>query len=163
MLTQEFNKFLEFKNLFLYTKKEDSSRIISMFRQQRIDLKWRDMDKQNIRVAIIGSRCFNDYGKLCEFMSKVNDKINVVEIVSGGAIGADSLATRYANENDIKLNIYLPDWGKYGRRAGILRNDLIINNSDYIVAFWDGKSKGTKYSIEKAKKLNKKMSILSVA
>jgi len=49
----------------------------------------------------------------------------------------------------------LPDYKSYGRYAPIRRNTDIINNSDYILALWDGNSKGTQDSIKKAKNLNK--------
>ena len=52
----------------------------------------------------------------------------------------------------VKINriIFLPDWDKYGKSAGFIRNKLIINEADMVVAFWDGKSKGTKNSIDLA-------------
>ena len=81
-------------------------------------------------------------------------------IISGGAKGADSLARQYANEHAIAIVEYKPEWDKYGRAAGFIRNTDIVNNSDMIIAFWDGKSKGTKHSIGLAHKLNKQVIII---
>lgn len=108
-------------------------------------------------IGVIGSRTFNDY----KLLSKVLDLYKNFDyiIVSGGANGADSLSEKYAKENNIKTNIYLPDWKKYGKSAGFIRNNDIVNNSDIIIAFWDGKSKGTKHSISLAKKQNKNVSV----
>lgn len=109
-------------------------------------------------VAVIGSRSFNDYDKLC---NTLND-LNITEIISGGAIGADKLAERYANENNIPIKVFLPDWKKYGKSAGLNRNTEIIQECEMVVAFWDFNSKGTKNSIEKAEKLNKKILIINI-
>ncbi len=48
------------------------------------------------------------------------------------------------------MTIFIAEWDKYGKSAGYIRNRLIVQESDMIVAFWDGKSKGTKHSIDQA-------------
>lgn len=103
-----------------------------------------------MKVAVIGSRTFDDY----ELMKIILDKFDITLIVSGGAKGADKLSEKYALEKNIPVQIFKPDWS-IGRHAGFLRNTTIIEYSDFVVAFWDGKSKGTLDSINKAKKLNK--------
>ena len=113
-----------------------------------------------MKVSIVGSRDFDNY----EFMSKCIDEINKEEcpislIISGGAKGADSLAEKYAKEHIIPTKIYYPDWIKYGKRAAAIRNDLIVSESDRVVAFWDGNSRGTKMTIDFAKSQNKPLSI----
>lgn len=50
---------------------------------------------------------------------------------------------------------YLPDWDKYGKSAGFKRNTTIVEACDTLLAFWDGKSRGTQDSIAKAEKLGK--------
>jgi len=97
-----------------------------------------------MRIAIIGSRTFNDYELLQETLENYKDQISV--IVSGGARGADTLGERWAKENNIKTDIYYPDWDKHGKSAGYIRNKDIVNNSDGVIAFWDGQSKGTQHS-----------------
>lgn len=111
-----------------------------------------------MRVAIIGSRGFTDYNLLVRTLEPVKSKIKL--IVSGGANGADSLAEKYALANNILTEIYLPDWETYGRSAGYIRNKTIIENSDIVIAYWDGSSKGTQHSIKLAKKLNKHIKII---
>ncbi|KKL45313.1 hypothetical protein LCGC14_2356910, partial [marine sediment metagenome] len=54
-----------------------------------------------------------------------------------------------------KLTVYRAEWDKYGKSAGFLRNQTIIDNCDMVVAFWDGKSKGTADTINKAKRSKK--------
>lgn len=111
-----------------------------------------------MKIAIIGSRTFNDYQFLKETLSEYKD-IDI--IVSGGATGADSLSERYAKENNIQTLIFKPNWDKYGKRAGYLRNIEIVDNSDLVIAFWDGKSQGTKHSLQYAKKQGVPVKILN--
>jgi predicted Rossmann fold nucleotide-binding protein DprA/Smf involved in DNA uptake len=106
-----------------------------------------------MKVAVIGSRSFSDY-LLVESTLKT---MEIDCIISGGAKGADKLGAKYAINNNIKLGEHIPEWGKYGRSAGFKRNHKIINDADVVVAYWDGKSKGTKHSIDLAKKQNKKV------
>ena len=107
-----------------------------------------------MKVAIVGSR--NLYiNNLENYIPK-----EVTGIISGGAVGVDSCAKEYALANKIKLIEFLPDYHKYGRTAPIVRNDLIIEYADIVLAFWDGKSRGTKYVIEKCKKENKQVQII---
>ena len=110
-----------------------------------------------MKVAVIGSRDFNDYEEVKQTLST----INITLLVSGGAKGADTLGERYAKEHNIETKIFLPDWEKHGKKAGFLRNTDIINESDLVIAFWDGQSKGTKDSIEKAFKSEKKLLIIT--
>jgi len=110
-----------------------------------------------MKVAVIGSRSFDDY----EELKRVLSKINITLLVSGGAKGADSLGERYADENNISKKIYLPNWEKFGKSAGMIRNDDIIKKADIVVAFWDQESKGTLNAINKAKRQNKKLIIIN--
>lgn len=101
-----------------------------------------------MKVAIIGSRTFNDYNYLSSCLQKLFPE--PFEVVSGGAKGADALSERYAKDNGLPTIIFKPDWDLHGKAAGFIRNKDIINAADKVVAFWDGKSKGTKHSIDLA-------------
>lgn len=103
------------------------------------------------RIGVIGSRNFRDFDLLCDVLSGYDPKV----IVSGGAQGADKLAEEWARKNNIDTLIFKPDWEKFGRSAGFVRNKDIVENSDILIAFWDGKSKGTANSIDLAKKMGK--------
>lgn len=111
-----------------------------------------------MKLAIIGSRSFDNY----DFLKTRFKDIGEIEVViSGGAKGADALAEKWALENNIPTKIFLPDFKKFGRGAYRMRNEEIVNLSDEIIAFWDGKSKGTKNSITYARKKNKLVTIIS--
>ncbi|MCM1364262.1 MAG: DUF2493 domain-containing protein [Faecalibacterium sp.] len=107
-----------------------------------------------MKIAIIGSRniVINNLDKYLPD--------NITEIVSGGAHGVDSCARLYAEKHNLKLTEFLPDYSKYGRRAPLIRNIEIIEYSDEVIAFWDGKSRGTKHVIDNCKKMNKRITII---
>lgn len=108
------------------------------------------------RLAIIGSRTFDDYGKLAVTIHNHFYLVQITEIISGGAKGADSLAKKYARQYlNIKYTEFPAEWNKYGKSAGFIRNQQIIDNCDLLLAFWDGESRGTADTIEKAKKARK--------
>ena len=113
-----------------------------------------------MKIAIIGSRDFNDYGLLTETLEQL--KPNITQVISGAARGADSLGEQWAKENQIDTLIFPANWGLYGKRAGFIRNEDIIKNCDCCIAFWDGKSKGTAHSISLCKKLNKLYEVVYV-
>lgn len=97
-----------------------------------------------MRVAIVGSR------NLLVDIEKYIPK-NITELVSGGARGIDTLAEQWADRNNIPKLIIKPDYDKYGRSAPIRRNRTIVDTADFILAIWDGKSRGTKFTIDYAK------------
>ena len=111
-----------------------------------------------MKVAVIGGRDFSDEMLLHNTLNPYRKIITT--IVSGGAKGADTLGEQYADLYFIDKEIYLPNWDLYGKRAGFIRNQLIIEASDFVLAFWDKKSAGTKSSIGIAKKLNKPCKII---
>ncbi len=110
------------------------------------------------RLAVVGSRGFNDYALLKKTLDKSYAKSDV--IVSGGATGADALAERYAKEKGLKIVIVKPDWLQFGKAAGPIRNELIVKQSDRVIAFWDGVSKGTASTIYAARRLGIPLSIV---
>ena len=115
------------------------------------------MKMKEIKVAIVGRRTFNSYDDVEAVMSKFisSNDVTVTEIVSDGAKGADALGERYAENHNIPTKIYYADWKKFGRRAGPIRNVDIINRCDACIAFWDGKSHGTKHDIELCREQHK--------
>lgn len=113
-----------------------------------------------MKLAIIGSRTFNDFILLNNTLNNFKSKITLV--ISGGAKGADSLGEKWAYENSIPTKIFLPDWDKFGKKAGIIRNNDIILNCDACIAFWDNKSSGTKHAISLCEKYDKPFKIIVI-
>ena len=106
-----------------------------------------------MKVAVIGSRSISSIDIGAHISASD-------EIVSGGAVGADFCAAEYAREKGLKLTVFLPQYEKYGRAAPIVRNKEIVDYADKVVAFWDGKSKGTLSVIKYAEKTGKPCDIV---
>ena len=112
-----------------------------------------------MKLAIIGSRSFNNFQLLQLNLQQLSFDITL--IISGGATGADSLGKKYAQKNGIPFLEYLPDYKKHGKIAPVIRNQSIVKDADFIIAFWDGKSRGTLDAILKAKRLQKQIKIVT--
>ena len=107
--------------------------------------------KENFKVIVAGSRGFSNYKLLKETCNNaLREKKNThnVIIVSGHAKGADLAGEQYANEEKLDLEIFPADWKKYGKSAGFRRNEQMAEFADALIAFWDGKSNGTKHMID---------------
>lgn len=110
-----------------------------------------------MRVLITGSRIFDDAYILnlaldgfCE--EREVDKKSLT-IVHGGARGADSLASLWAKKNGVEVEVWKPDWDSYGRAAGIMRNQDMLNSGvDIVIAFPKGEARGTRDMMRRAKK-----------
>lgn len=115
-----------------------------------------------IRLLIAGSRDFDDFDTLWVFTDEILQIMKQkypdtnVRIISGSATGADSLGIRYAKMNIIPYKEFPAKWNLYGKSAGPIRNkemlDYILEGIPYLLAFWDGESRGTKYMIDIAEK-----------
>ncbi len=103
-----------------------------------------------MNVAIIGSRDFKNKELLDNTISL---------IVSGGAKGADTMGVQWANKNSIETKVYYPDFKKH-KKAYHYRNRQIVRESELIVAFWNGHSTGTKYTIDYARTLEKNVMVV---
>ncbi|HJA37091.1 MAG TPA: DUF2493 domain-containing protein [Firmicutes bacterium] len=110
-----------------------------------------------MKTAIVGSRCATaaDYGLIGE-----NLPPGTTEIISGGAQGVDQLARRYALEHGLPLREFLPDYRQFGKIAPILRNNTIVQQADFVLCLWDGRSPGTQNVISLCLKLGKPLRVV---
>ena len=115
-----------------------------------------------MKVIIAGGRNFTDYQKLKETCDTILWDQTNIEIVSGNCRGADLLGEQYAKERGYKIAQFPADWNKYGKSAGPKRNQQMANYTEALIAFWDGKSRGTKHMIEMAKQSKLRMIILVI-
>lgn len=109
-----------------------------------------------VKIIIAGGRDFDDYGLLHGtlhdlFISHGHWRC-AVEIVSGAARGADELGERFAEDWSAPVKRFPADWDKHGKAAGPIRNNQMAEYADILVAFWDGKSRGTSHMINSALK-----------
>lgn len=111
-----------------------------------------------IKVIVCGGRGFTDLNLLIErldfYLSNFFNRIETdkVEIVSGTARGADTLAIYWASLYGITVKCFRADWETHGKRAGYLRNTEMAEYATHCIAFWDGQSRGTKHMIDLARK-----------
>ena len=109
-----------------------------------------------MKVAIVGSR-----GLRVPIPEDAVPK-NTTQIISGAANGIDRMARAFALQHHIQLLEVLPDYVRYGRRAPLMRNNSIIDYADYVIAIWDGYSRGTKYVIDRCRASGKPLRVIRV-
>ena len=114
-----------------------------------------------MKAVVAGGRDFKDYDLLKSTLDNFQQEYgNITEIISGGARGSDKLGEQYANENNIPIKRFVPDWNGLGKKAGFVRNrqmgDYAKEHNGMLVAFWDKQSKGTKGMIDYATKIGLK-------
>lgn len=115
-----------------------------------------------LSLAVVGSRSFEDAELMRTWINFVCHDVMPadIEIVSGGARGADSFAWKYALDNRLAYREFPTEWERHGKRAGMVRNLEIVARADTVLAFWDGKSTGTKDTINKAVRAKKPVIII---
>jgi len=96
-----------------------------------------------MKIAIIGSRGFPELHRVEEYLDSLSD----FEIITGGALGVDDIAEQWAKKNNVKCEVITPI-NPTQKFSYLLRNVEILTKADKVVAFWDGKSKGTKFVID---------------
>jgi hypothetical protein len=103
-----------------------------------------------LRLVVTGGRDFADYDKVCEALGKFSAAV----LAHGGARGADSLAGKYACSKGWGLRVFPADWKRYGNRAGLVRNQQMIDEfkPDVAVAFPGGR--GTADMVRRLKAAN---------
>ena len=105
-----------------------------------------------MKVIIAGSRTIEDYEYVKDVIKRSN--FTITEVVCGKASrGVDALGERYAIENDIPVKPFYANWKKFGKAAGMMRNNDMADYAEAIIAIWDGSSRGTKDMIKKSSNL----------
>lgn len=104
-----------------------------------------------MKIIIAGSRGFSDFQLLYAKCEEILANAKEAEIVSGTARGADKLGEHYASLKGYSVSQFPADWDKHGKAAGYVRNKEMADYADCLIAFWDGKSRGTKHMIDLAK------------
>ena len=105
--------------------------------------------QSNISVAIVGSRKYPNLPLVRDFVRMLPKG---VDIISGGAKGVDQTAEFSARHYGHPVTVFAADWERWGKSAGFIRNQEIVDSADFVVAFWDGESKGTHHTVSLAKK-----------
>lgn len=112
------------------------------------------------RVIVAGSRNLDSAHARAFIFMRLNllrKTMQIKEIVCGGAVGPDTFGREWAIHNEIPVKEFPADWKKHGKKAGLIRNDLMANYADCLVAYWDRESRGTFHMIQTA--LNKGLEV----
>lgn len=112
-----------------------------------------------MKLAIIGSRTITSLD-IASYIPEWYGSPDV--IITGGAKGVDTIAEDFARSHGLGLLVFKPDYKAHLRGAPIRRNELIAKECDALLAFWDGKSRGTRYTIEYAMRLGKRVHVVTV-
>ena len=105
-----------------------------------------------MKVAIVGSRTWTDASSIHRYIDRLIAEHADLTIVSGAAPGVDRIAAGYAVSMGLTVIEHHADWKRHGRTAGAIRNQAIVSDSDAVVAFWDGVSRGTKITLDIARR-----------
>lgn len=120
-----------------------------------------------MRILVCGSRTWDQphliEGALFDALRESPQPKHPFTIIQGMAKGADLQARKIAVKNSWPVEDYPADWQRYGRAAGFIRNQQMLDEGkpDLVLAFWDGKSKGTLHMIDAAKKAGIKVEIVT--
>lgn len=138
-----------------------------------------------LRLIIAGSRDFNDYELLEKevdnYLLSVLEKLDVnmynqylltvltgeifslpIEIVSGGARGADRLGEKYAEKRGLFIKRFIPNWNENGRGAGYIRNEEMAKYATDAIIFIFQNSKGSTHMSKIAKKHNLGLKVINL-
>ena len=107
-----------------------------------------------MKLLIAGSRSIREWD-ISEYVPPETDLI-----ISGGAKGVDALAERYADERGIAKQIIRPQYELYGKAAPLKRNEQMVEIADHVLILWDGRSRGTRYTMEYAFKIGKSVTVV---
>ena len=111
-------------------------------------------------LLVFGSRTFDDHDLLCRVLDDLYPVRVGIIVIEGEAPGADRMSKRWANARGIDVLPMPADWSRQGGVAGFLRNSLMVDHCNEAVGFWDGKSRGTKDTIDKLKAAGKKCTLV---
>jgi predicted Rossmann fold nucleotide-binding protein DprA/Smf involved in DNA uptake len=101
-----------------------------------------------LKVAIVGSRHFADPTRVADYVSSLP---RGASIVTGSASGVDAAATRAAREKGIPVQVMPASFEELADASkAAARNQRLVDACDVLVAFWDGSSKGTRATVERA-------------
>lgn len=120
-------------------------------------------------ITFTGSRSILDKDRVYRLLDTIVNVYEQMEVlkqdmlwITGGAEGVDKTVANYSEEGNIPFTIIPALWDKYGNKAGILRNIVMVDFADVVVGLWDGKSLGTKHCLDYAKKRNKQVHCFTI-
>ena len=111
-----------------------------------------------MKLIIAGSHTFTDYQRLRQVLAP--ERHRITQVPTGGARGADQLGFRWALKHHIRSRCFAADWERFGKAAGVRRNHQMAQAGDLLIAFWDGRSAGTRHMISCMQQLGKPVVVI---
>lgn len=109
-----------------------------------------------MKLLIVGSRSIKEFD-LTPYIP-----VGVDTVISGGACGVDTLAEQFADSHHLSKYVIRPRYELYGRAAPLRRNEILVDMADAVLVIWDGRSRGTEYTIKYAQKTNKPITLVQI-
>ena len=103
-----------------------------------------------MKLPVVGSRSIKEYDLERHIPPET------CMIITGGAQGIDTLAEEYADKKRMSKLVLRPDYGRYGRGAPLRRNEKMVELCDAALIIWDGSSRGARYTLKCAEKMEKR-------
>jgi hypothetical protein len=107
-----------------------------------------------MRVVVAGSRENVSASKVAMELTALRRTLPITEVVSGAAPGVDSFGEQWVRVSKVPVQLFPAKWkrpdGTVDKGAGFKRNAQMADYAEALIAFWDGKSRGTKHMIELA-------------
>ena len=119
-----------------------------------------------MKLAVIGSRSIDSTASLFSALDKYKEEHDVLCLLVGGAKGADDFAARWGRANSVDTIVFRPYYmvdtqANFQVRHFFMRNKQIVDNADMVLAYWDGKSRGTRWGINYAVKRDKEVQVVA--
>lgn len=125
-------------------------------------IKLEENSNMYLNLGVVGSRTFNDTDLIFAWLDRIHKDLGPFDkVVTGDSHGADLVAEAWAKKREVDVKICYADWTSLGSKASFLRNISIIDASDFVIAFWDGDSKGTAHAIRVTRMVNKPLLVIS--
>ena len=116
-----------------------------------------------MKLIIAGSRDIKEATRIIDTMVLGEDILPFPEeVVNGGCWGVDMAGVIWAKGCAVSVKSFFPDWARYGKSAGPIRNEQMAEHADALLAIWDGESKGTFDMINKADKYGLEMLVVTI-
>jgi YspA, cpYpsA-related SLOG family len=104
-----------------------------------------------MRILVCGGRSFDNAALMDLTLDQAHDAGPITVLIHGLAKGADALAADWANRNNVRVQGFRPDWKKYGKLAGPIRNERMLKEGmPQLVLAFKG-SKGTADMVRQAR------------
>jgi hypothetical protein len=115
-----------------------------------------------LSIGVVGSSTYKDNDLVLAWLDRIHKELGPFDkLITGGVGSVDTVAEKWASFNKIEKKIYYADWKTHGKKAVYIRNIFIVENSDLVITFWDGDSKGTAHAIRITRVGNKPLLVIN--